>query len=241
MNAANANSDAPTGGAGPSAQRNVRVSRCYIDHIIVTAPSLEIGADFVRQTLGVAPQIGGEHPRMGTHNLLLRLGDSLFLEVISPNPNAPSPKRPRWFGLDSLRPDSMPTLAAWVARTVDIHSTASASSEALGDVEPMSRGALTWLITIPSDGAVPLNGVAPALIEWHAEIHPAARLQDRGLSLTKLEIFHPDPERVSRLLLSINFDGQLSVCPLSSGGAPYLVAHINTPLGPRELSAPIHY
>ena len=51
-------------------------------------------------------QVGGEHPRMGTHNLLLRLGDSVFLEVLSPNPDAPPPSRPRWFGLDALRPDS---------------------------------------------------------------------------------------------------------------------------------------
>jgi hypothetical protein len=71
------------------------VTPCYIDHIIVTAPSLEIGAEYVRQILRVAPQVGGKHPRMGTHNLLLRLGNSLFLEVISPDPDAPSPERPR--------------------------------------------------------------------------------------------------------------------------------------------------
>lgn len=213
------------------------MSRCYMDHIVVTAPSLELGAEFVRQTLGVAPQAGGEHPRMGTHNLLLRLGESLYLEVISPNPGAPSPQRPRWFGLDSMRPESQPMLAAWVARTVDIQSAVSASSEILGDIEPMSRGSLNWLITVPAEGAVPLHGVAPALIEWHTETHPAAGLQDYGLSLAKLEIFHPEPERISRFLLSIDFDGPLSVSPLSGTGVPHLVAHINTPGGPRASPA----
>lgn len=210
--------------------------RCYIDHITITAPSLEAGSKLVQQTLGVAPQTGGEHPRMGTHNLLLRLGDSLFLEVISPNPNAPSPGRPRWFGLDDLSPDSVPALSAWVARTADIQTTVSASSEPLGNIEPMSRGALNWLITIPADGSIPLNGAAPALIEWHAETHPAAKLQDHGLSLAKLEIFHPEPERISRLLASIQMDGPLSVSSLSAGETPYLVVHINTPQGLRELS-----
>ena len=58
-----------------------QVVRCEIDHLVVTAPTLESGADFVEQALGVAPGPGGQHPRMGTHNLLLRLGESTFLEV----------------------------------------------------------------------------------------------------------------------------------------------------------------
>lgn len=140
--------------------------RSQIDHITVTAPTLASGTDFVRQALGVVPQPGGEHPRMGTHNLLLRLGDAAFLEVISPDPDAAPPQRPRWFGLDTLHADSPPALATWVARTDDIHRTASAGSEPLGCIEPMRRGSLDWLITIPADGALPVDGIGPALIEW---------------------------------------------------------------------------
>lgn len=209
---------------------------CHIDHITVTSPSLEAGAEFIWQALGVKPQLGGEHPRMGTHNLLLRLGDALFLEVISPNPKAPPPDRPRWFSLDSLRSDALPSLSTWVARTTNIHAMAGACSEPLGVVEPMSRGALNWLITIPADGSVPLNGTAPALIEWHTDIHPAARLEDRGLSLAKLEIFHSEPARVSRLLSSLGIEGPLSVSASASGTEHHLVAHINTPQGLRQLS-----
>lgn len=209
--------------------------RCFIDHLTVTAPTLAAGAEFVHRALGVAPQPGGEHPRMGTHNLLLRLGDSLFIEVISANAKAPAPTRPRWFALDTLRPDSAPALAAWVARTPDIRATAAACSESLGDIEPMSRGALDWLITIPADGALRLNGIAPALIEWKAETHPALQLQDRGLSLVRLELFHPEPERVSRLLLSIGFEGPLSVSSPRGERTAGLLAHIDTPQGRRLL------
>lgn len=212
------------------------MSRCHIDHITVTAPSLEVGAAFVTQTLGGAPQPGGEHPRMGTHNLLLRLGDTLFLEIISPNPGAPAPGRPRWFGLDHLHPGSPPALSTWVARTTDIHATAAACSEPLGNIEPMSRGSLEWLITIPADGSVPVDGIAPALITWHTDVHPASKLQDLGLSLVRLEIFHPDPARVSRLLSSIDFEGPFAVSALTGGVTPYLVAHIDTPRGMRRLS-----
>lgn len=211
------------------------MSLCLIDHITITAPTLEAGAELVRQSLGVEPQLGGEHPRMGTHNLLLRLGDTVFLEVISPNPKAPAPARPRWFALDTLRPNSAPVLSAWVVRTPDIHATASACSEALGIVEPMSRGTLNWLITIPDDGALPLSGIAPALIEWQAKEHPAAKLQDHGLSLAKLELFHPEPERISRLLRSLGLEGPLSVSSPPGGRTAYMVAHIDTPQGLRLL------
>jgi hypothetical protein len=208
---------------------------CQIDHITVTAPTLAVGAAFVLQSLGVAPQAGGEHPRMGTHNLLLRLGDALFLEVIAPNPSAPAPSRPRWFALDTLGADCPPSLAAWVARTPDIRATVAASPETLGVIEPMSRGALNWQMTIPANGELPLYGIAPALIEWQAEAHPAVRLQDHGLSLVKLELFHPEPERISRLLLSLELDGPVAVVASSGRRGPFLRAHIDTPDGPRIL------
>lgn len=172
---------------------------------------------------------------MGTHNLLLRLGNSVFLEVISPNPEAPPPARPRWFALDTLCLHSPPALATWVARTGDLHGTAPACSEALGDIEPMSRGALNWRMTIPGDGALPLDGIAPALIEWETQTHPAAKLQDYGLSLVKLELFHPEPERISRLLQSIGFAGEVSVLPPGGGRTACLLAHIATPQGLRVL------
>lgn len=209
----------------------------YIDHLTITAPTLEAGAAFVEQTLGVTPQKGGEHPRMGTHNLLLRLGDALFLEVISTNPDAPPPARARWFALDTLDAASPPALSTWVVRTAGIEAAAANASELLGTIEPMRRGALDWLITIPADGSLVLDGIAPALIEWQAEPHPAANLQDAGLSLVKLELFHPAPERISALLKSIGFQDPVSVLPLHEGMAPRMVAHISTPGGLRRLSA----
>ena len=48
------------------------VARSYIDHIAITAPTLAVGMEFVQRSLGVMPQVGGEHPRMGTHNPFAR-------------------------------------------------------------------------------------------------------------------------------------------------------------------------
>jgi len=214
------------------------VSRCHIDHLTITAPSLAVGVEFVRRSLGVMPQVGGEHPRMGTHNFLLKLGDSIFLEVISPNPNVPKPERPRWFELDRLESNTPPRLATWVARTADVHSALAMCSEHLGKVEPMSRGQLNWLMTIPSDGSLPFNGIAPTLIEWHTEAHLATKLQDVGCSFVRLEAFHSEAQRISALLKSISVEGEISVAPLPAGAQPYLVAYIQTPSGLRKLCAP---
>jgi hypothetical protein len=211
------------------------VPRTFLDHIAITAFSLEAGAAFVANALGVAPQAGGAHPRMATHNQLLRLGDATYLEVIAPDPAAPAPGRPRWFGLDALGPRSVPALSTWVVRSTDIQASAAAASEPLGGIEPMSRGALDWRITIPADGSVPLDGAAPALIEWHADAHPASRMEDRGCALALLEILHPDPDRVSRLLSSLALDAPVSVRRAEPGAAARLVAHIDTPQGRRVL------
>jgi hypothetical protein len=172
---------------------------------------------------------------MGTHNRLLRLGESMFLEVIAVNPSAAAPGRPRWFGLDALVAQSRPVLSTWVARTNDIQAASTASPELLGSIEPMSRGTLDWLITIPDDGSLPLDGLAPALIEWSSAEHPAAKLADHGLHLARLELFSTQPERLNRLLAALHIDAPLSV---RAASVARLVAHIATPQGIRLLSSP---
>jgi hypothetical protein len=209
------------------------MARSHIDHLVITAPSLAAGAEHVRRALGVEAQPGGEHSRMGTHNRFVRLGERVYLEVIAVNPAAPSPGRPRWFALDE--PSSAPRLATWAARTDDIHAAAAASTVSLGTVEPMSRGQLEWLITVPGDGRLVLGGLAPALIQWPEGVHPADSLKDSGCSLVQLEAFHPEPDKVRGILSSIGFEGEFRVSP---GKAPYLVAHIGTPAGLRRLGGP---
>jgi len=208
------------------------MSPSLIDHIVITSPTLEAGAELVEHVLGVRPQPGGNHPQMGTHNLLLRLGDSVYLEVISPDPAAAKPNRPYWFALDEMKSDTPARLRTWVVRSEDVYATEKNCSEPLGEIKSMSRGDLNWLITIPPDGTITLHGGAPALIQWQVESHPASRLIDHGFSLSKLQIFHPDPERLSNLLSSINLKGNIEVL---HGEATRLIAQIETPDGIREL------
>jgi hypothetical protein len=192
----------------------------------------------VRRTLGVIPQPGGEHSRMGTHNLLLRLGEAAYLEVISSNPAVPHPERPRWFELDEHDATAPPRLTTWVARTGDIRKTVAEMPEDMGHVEAMNRGDLEWLITIPSNGSLLLDGVAPALIQWPIGRHPASHLRDVGCNLLRLEAFHSEPTRVSKLFNFLGLGDVVSVQPLPDGAPGYLTAHIGTPTGPRTVSTP---
>jgi hypothetical protein len=210
--------------------------RAHIDHLVITSPSLAVGVAHVRRALGVAPQPGGQHPKMGTHNCFVRLGERVYLEVIAVDPAAPRPGRPRWFALDEPAP--APRLAAWVARSDDIRAAVLASPADLGKIEAASRGNLSWLITIPEDGGLVLGGVAPQLIQWPEGVHPTSTLPDSGCSLIRLEAFHPEPDKVRAVLRAIGFEGELGVSPLPAGGRPYLVAHIETPAGLRRLGAP---
>ena len=208
-----------------------------LDHLVVTAPTLALGSEWIRRALGATPQPGGAHPKMGTHNRLLRLGDRQYLELIAIDPDAPVPARPRWFDLDHIDPLAPMSLHAWVARTTDIASSTAAATEDLGLIEPMARGDTTWLMAVPADGTPPLDGGAPMLIEWSAGTHPAERLDDVGLRLLELEVRHPYPDRLRSLFRSIELETEVVVRPARGAMRPHLCATIATPQGTRTLES----
>ena len=202
-----------------------------LDHLTVVAHSLAAGSHFVREALGVEPGPGRPHPGMGTHNRLLRLGDTVYLEVIAPDPDAPSVSRPRWFGLDQVSSNTFPRLATWVAATDDIEGAAVPE---LGSVETMRRASHAWQMTLTGDGHLPLSGAAPALIQRATGAHPALALPDAGLRFRRLRIHHPSPERVQALLARIRLAPHPEVVVLQ-GAVCTLVAEIDTASGIREL------
>ncbi|MCL6701195.1 VOC family protein [Pseudomonas sp. T1.Ur] len=206
-----------------------------LDHLVIVAPTLEAGDRFVSQRLGVELQPGGCHRLMGTHNKLLRLGTHTYLEVIAVDPMAPPAHRPRWFDLDRLPANVSPRLAHWVAKTDTLKTLGPKFEEVVGQVQPMSRGELCWDITILADGSLPLKGAAPSLIQWEQPVHPASMLEDKGCFLQMLDIFHPEPERISHLLDALNFSGPVRLHRCDSVETSRLVSCIGTPSGLKNL------
>lgn len=212
------------------------MSGSAIDHLVVTAPNLAVGIDYVERSLGCKMQPGGEHPRMGTHNSLLKLGDQCYLEVIAIDPNAASPQRPRWFELDTLAANSRPRLAGWVMRTNDIQRVAQLPQLNVGPVEEMSRGTLEWQITIPSDGRFVCDGIVPSVIQWKGETHPASRLPDSNLAMIKLEAVHPQARNINDWLECAGFEGSLNLQAPADNSTIELTALLQTPNGVVRLS-----
>jgi len=214
-------------------------SMTRLDHIILGADTLEQGCDYVQRILGVSVPPGGEHPRMGTHNCVMRLGSDTYFEIIAVNPQAPSPTRPRWFGLDDpfvrAQLKREPRLLTWVVASSDLAGLQFGSSVPLGTAEPMSRGSLKWLITIPPDGSLPGGGVIPALIQWQSQ-HPAANLSDLGCRLLALEIWHPYPQWLTTVLTAIDAVQHITIRE-SPRAAPRLVARFQTPAGEKKLES----
>lgn len=211
-----------------------------IDHITIAAHTLEQGVAYVADALGIEPPPGGAHPRMGTHNHLLRLGESLFLEVIAVDPLMPAPSRPRWFQLDDPVLQAQlrikPRLLTWVARPHDIAASMLASSVPLGALEVMTRGALRWLISFPEDGSLPEQGLIPSLIKWTDGPHPATRMPELDCFLERFEARHPDPAAYRAQLASIGAAHCIEILQADAGSAAQLRAWIRTPHGVRMIA-----
>lgn len=202
-----------------------------LDHITIVASSLDSGSAYVKAALGVAPGPGREHPSMATHNLLLALGSSVYLEVIAPNPCAAPVSRARWFGIDDIPDGATPRLAAWVASTNDI---AASTVPAIGQVETMHRDSHTWRMAFRPDGALALDGAAPLLIQRAADANPVAALPTSPLHFRSLHIVHPAPEEVLALFAAIDLAPTPRVT-VARGAVCALVAEIQTPSGLRML------
>ena len=206
-------------------------TRLTFDHLAIVAPSLEAGVAHVRKRLGVDAPAGGVHPLMGTHNHLMRLGETCFLEIIAIDPGAPAPERPRWFGLDR-RGDAPPRLEHWLLATNDLDATLDEAGGLGGEAIRQTRGELSWRIAVRPDGALPMGGAFPGLLEWSTGTHPAAGMADLGCRLSVLTIDHPEAERISRFLEGRLIDARIRV---RNAAGPNLSAEIETPSGTRVL------
>ncbi|SDB45929.1 VOC family protein [Belnapia rosea] len=173
-----------------------------IDHIVVGARTLEEGAAFVEEHLGVKPRPGGVHAGFGTHNMLLGLGRACYLEVIAPDPAQPEPEHPRLFDLDDpamkLRLEAGPGLIAWVARTPVMDAVVARLGPRAGEVKSMSRGDLSWRMAFPPQRQ-DMDNLIPALIQWQGE-GASARLPDSHARLLRLEGEHPEADSVNAAL-----------------------------------------
>jgi hypothetical protein len=197
-----------------------------VDHLIYAVPELTAGVAVVEDRFGVRAQAGGRHIGLGTHNALLALGSRTYLEIIAPDPRQPEPSMRRPFGVDDL---GSGTLVGWALACDDIdRAVAEARSHGydpgeIGDGQRVgpSGVVLRWRAT----GSALAGGLVPFLICWGDTEHPASSAP-RGLSLTSLQIEHPDPRSLAPVLAALGADIEVT-----SAAVPALVAQLSGPTG----------
>lgn len=197
-----------------------------LDHIVVSSSSLGEGRAYVEDLLGVSVQAGGKHALMGTHNLLLGLEDGLYLEVIAIDPDAPVPDRNRWFGLDTFQ--GTPRLTNWVGRSDDLARDMETLFGAGQRPTRLSRGDLTWDMSVIADGQTPFDGLVPMMLDWGQGPKAADRLASCGCRLTRLALGHPESAELKARLEGFLQDPLITI---EQAETPTLTALIETPVG----------
>ena len=222
----------------------------HLDHLVVLAPTLEVGVDWCEQLLGLTPGPGGKHPLMGTHNRLLSLANtnypSLYMEILAIDPDAEFNQvesRGRWFGLSNSALQKFlnnqgPQLFHAVVRVEDLsekllraHSIGLDPGRILQAQRQTSKGILEWEILVRDDGQLLFNGCLPTLIKWGKE-HPQSNMVDEGVYLKKIALSHPKPGELGQTFK--RFDLSL---PLSDGLAQWKI-ELMSPRGLVYLSSP---
>ncbi|MDR3097744.1 MAG: VOC family protein, partial [Paraburkholderia sp.] len=156
--------------------------------------------------------------------------------------------RARLFALDDpavqARLETGPYLSHWVARIApprNLERWRGQYPQRIADLVPMTRGNLSWRLTVPLDGAFPCwqgagDGVLPSLIQWDTPRHPSQTLDSgHGIALKSLTGFHPQAQTVREQL---NWLGAAHLIAVEEAQAPALVAQFETPSGLRTLGAP---
>lgn len=165
-----------------------------IDHLVLTAPTLTEGQDYVAAHLGARPVFRGRHPQLGTETALLGLGAKTYLEVIAIAAEARRDTRRFPFNLDRC---TKPRLTSWCARTEHFSDISGRLRDFGIDLGHMRDGQretpdgdlVTWAFSDIYDER--LDGTVPFFIRWN-DIHPCDTLPKAG-QLRALYLQHPDP------------------------------------------------
>ena len=163
-----------------------------LDHIVFAASSLEEGTNFIENKLNSKLSDVGYHDFMGTHNRVIKVDKSIYLEVIAINPCSEAPKEDRWFNLDNpklqQKLQNSPQIIGYVIETDDKeilkHFCAPITA---------SRGDYKWNFAIPNleskflDLKLIQSGIIPNLISWKSN-KPILQMKDSDFNLNKIEI-----------------------------------------------------
>jgi len=201
-----------------------------LDHLAVSATTLADATAQLETCMGYEAVPGGQHDHFATHNTLMGCGPEFYLEAIAIDPNASAPPYPRWFALDQF--DGPARLTNWILACDDLDAALAAVGPGFGAPVSLQRRDFKWRMAVPDTGVLPFDGMAPALIQWDGDAHPAPRLPDCGARLLGMQVRHPDASAMADLLTPLLEDDRVTYVE----GQPGMMAAFETPDGVVKLS-----
>lgn len=182
-----------------------------IDHIVYAVNNLEEGSNHIQSLLGCEVVQGGKHLNNGTHNALVNLGDSIYLEIIAVDLDNKNISAPRWMGIDRI---VQPSVTRWAIKSNNLdldlaslerYNPALASSFE-GSRKKQDGSMLNWRMALPLPD--PAIEIAPFLVDWKDSIHPTVSLPQE-CTLKAIEFYDPKPDGLQTLFSDLTINHQV--------------------------------
>ena len=182
-----------------------------LDHVLWGVADLDQGMSAFAKMTGVMPQVGGRHPGIGTRNALVSLGETIYFEIIAPDP-AQHLQGTLGGELASL---PAPTLMAMALRAPDLARIAAAydahgiASERLDEGRTTPQGErLSWSLCEPAYDLKPMDPRRPFYIDWKGTPHPS-RSAPAGCRYKSITVSGPDAAETRKLWAELGVPAEL--------------------------------
>lgn len=176
-----------------------------IDHIVLANTNLAELIKYFTDASGISPAPGGAHPAWGTHNALVKLSATQYLELIAPQPGKTGPWARQFKNFHE------PTLAGWCVRAANLAQIANAAHaygcrtrKMAGSRRTTDGTLLEWELLFLSHPK--LNPALPFFINWGDTPHPASTLE-AGIALQSFSIATPGADELTELLAAVDITG----------------------------------
>lgn len=202
-----------------------------LDHLMWEEWRLSEGEKRFAAATGVTPAFGGKHPEAGTHNSLLSLGPSSYLEIIALDPEHPSASAVP----EKAPPAFMPRLIGFGVRVYDLtqlERQISACGLEVGQLQTelhtVSRQSatghtMTWRTAVI--GGHTFGRYLPFFTYCGGRVH-SSEISPKGCHLLEFSVGHPRARELSQLYAALQID-----VPVFQAAAPKLLAILSTPKG----------
>lgn len=176
----------------------------HVDHILIGVADLDRGIEELTKATGVKPVYGGKHPR-GTHNALISLGGSTYLELIALQPGVTSSP-----GMDNLAKLTKPTPIGWAVSAMEMTALRSDLDRAGFATSAPNEGSrvtpagatLHW----QTAGLTTALRGAPFFIAWASGTAHPSSTSPAGCKLVSFEVASPDAKALERFVSALGLN-----------------------------------